>query len=332
MTEAAIIDPVVAPAAAIVDPTAGQTPPANDPAPNGNAADPAAAPAAVDPKNISIAAGGDPAAGDPKAAAVPATWPDDWREKYSKEDAKKLELMKRYASPEAALDALIATKDKLSKGGLKEPLPENATKEQVAEWRKENGIPEHHKDYDLNIEGLAIGEAYKPYVDKALQYLHAENMPPEFVKAAIATYFSINEESETAIIEKRQQFATEANNQLRAEWGADFKKNQNIVKSFVESSLGSDANTLFNATAPDGTFLGDNPAVLRFLVDVATQIDPTRTVVPNGGMNGAQAVEDELATISNFRKTNLAAYYKDEKMQARERDLIDARSKMQARG
>src|SRR3546814_3644725 len=56
-------------------------------------------------------------------------------------------------------------------------LPIYATPEQIAEWRKEQGIPEKPEDYDLKFDnGLVIGEADKPLVAEFLKASHATNV------------------------------------------------------------------------------------------------------------------------------------------------------------
>src|SRR3546814_10458699 len=82
-------------------------------------------------------------------------------------------------------------------------LPIYATPEQIAEWRKEQGIPEKPEDYDLKFDnGLVIGEADKPLVAAFLKASHATNVTPAQAKAQIASYYAIQEQQQAARAEK----------------------------------------------------------------------------------------------------------------------------------
>src|SRR3546814_8605810 len=82
-------------------------------------------------------------------------------------------------------------------------LPIYATPEQIAEWRKEQGIPEKPEDYDLKFDnGLVIGEADKPLVAEFLKASHATNVTPAQAKAQIAAYYAIQEQQQAARAEK----------------------------------------------------------------------------------------------------------------------------------
>src|SRR5688572_1733397 len=57
-----------------------------------------------------------------KETPVAATWPEDWRKTYAGDNEKLLKQMERYSSPKAAFDALIALKQKVSKGDVQKVL------------------------------------------------------------------------------------------------------------------------------------------------------------------------------------------------------------------
>ena len=81
----------------------------------------------------------------------------------------------------------------------------------------------------------------------------------------------------------------------------------------------------------DGTPIGSSPDALKFLVGLALIQNPTGVVVPGSEANPMKGVEEELAKIDQTMKTNRAAYNKDEKMQARYRELLVAKEKLKPR-
>jgi len=75
--------------------------------------------------------------------------------------------------------------------------------------------------------------------------------------------------------------------------------------------------------------VGSSPAALKLLLGLALMENPAGALVPAGA--GPSGISDEIAQIEKFMNTNRAAYNKDERMQARYRDLIDAREKVESR-
>ena len=86
---------------------------------------------------------------------------------------------------------------------------------------------------------------------------------------------------------------------------------------------------LLDARLGDGTRLGDNPAALKWLAGLAAEANPAGFVAPGGGQ--IEGVKTELETIRKYRLENRTAYFADEKMQARERQLLAAQEKLSSR-
>lgn len=261
-----------------------------------------------------------------------ATWPDDWREKYSKDDAKKLARLGRYTSPEAAFDALIAAQNRISSGELKGVLPKNATPEEVTQWRKDNGIPDAPEKYDLKFDnGLVIGEADKEIVDGFLKSAHAKNLNTDQVKSTIEWYYSEQERVAAEREAKDEQERTVALDALNAEWGSEFRRNTNAIKGILQTFPENVRGLLEGGRLSDGTAIFNNPEVLRGFAAIARELNPAGTVVGAGAGDATKSVNEEISAIEKTMKTNRSAYNKDEKLQARYRDLLGAREKMAER-
>jgi hypothetical protein len=84
---------------------------------------------------------------------------------------------------------------------------------------------------------------------------------------------------------------------------------------------------LLSARGPDGVPTLNNPDVMRWLVSMARELNPAATVVPGSG-NATASVADEIANIEKTMRENRRAYMADEKMQARYRQLLDARERL----
>lgn len=307
-------------------------------APTPSPAPASAAPAAPAVPNTIISAAPAPAApasGEPATPAAPAApappgaWTDDWVARMARGDDKRQARLSRYASPEAVADALIAAQNRIASGEMKSVLPKDAKPEEIAAWRKENGIPETPDKYDLNFQnGIVIGEKDKPIVDGFLKRAHESNMPPDQVKNTVQWYYEEQVRQSEARAAKDQSEKSEALDALNAEYGQSFRRNVNLVEGVLSQFPESVREKLKGARLPDGRGVFNDPDVFRGFVALALQANPAGTVVPAGGGDPAKGTLDEYQAIQKVRAENRAAYSKDDKMQVRERELIDAMIKM----
>lgn len=322
-------EPITATPAAT--PPAGEPAPKDPPAAGGDAGTPPAG-GAPSPLND-----GTPPAADPAAApaGTPAKWADTWREDLvgdvsSEEGKKRLSQLQRLDSPKAMYEKLLNQEKLISSGKFKKTLGENPTPEEVAEYRKENGIPEAADKYDLNLEdGLVVGEADKPMVDEFLKAMHAANAPQGQVTAALNTYFKMQETAaaERAVKDKEIQNITTID--LKAEWGNDYQPNINLIKAHIAQAPQEVQEGILNARLPDGTPLASSPGVLRWLANTARQLNPVATVVP-GATDPTSAIGDELASLKKMMGDSNSEYWKGanaEKNQQRYRELLEAQER-----
>lgn len=300
-----------APAAAAPDPKAA--------APSSAAADAAvSAAAATDPK-AAPAAGSAPAAAE--AAPPKGVWPEDWARRMSKGDENVAKQFSRYASPEALAEAHISLRRKMDAGEFKSALPKDPKPEELAAWRKDNGIPEKPDGYDLS--GIEIPEADKEIVGGFLETLHAKNASPEIAREAIKAYYSENKRQIDARLAKddeEQQAATEA---LAQEWGGSHRRNLNLVKGMLSKFPESVRELFASARLPNGSLFFNHPDVVRGFLAMALEANPAGIVVPAGGADLGQTALEEYRSIQKFMAENRTAYNKDESKQSRMRELID---------
>lgn len=264
---------------------------------------------------------GDPAKG----------WGDNWRQQYAGEDTKRLAQLERFASPKAVLDSLFSAQEKIRSGELRSPLPENATPEQVAAYRQQNGIPEKPEGYFEKLpDGLVIGDEDKPLFNSFAEGLHKLNADPKIAQYAVSWYNKLQEDQSAKLAEGDTTAKTATEDELRSEWGADYRANINHIQGFLAQAPEGVAGLIENARGADGKAILNDPNVIRWLASVARDLNPMGTIVPTGSTVG-KSLDDEIGEIESFMKTNRTEYRKDEKKQARLRDLYDARSRQQAR-
>jgi hypothetical protein len=268
----------------------------------------------------------------------------DWRAQMAGDDPDALKFLGRYHSSAAAIKAWKDQNDAIKAGKYITPLPENPTDAEKATYLKQMGVPEKPEAYAEKLgDGFVIGDDDKPFFDKFFNDMHAVNAPPAMVTAAVQAYQAIVEDQAAAEEDMFAEASEACQVALREEWpGGEYKRNLNIINSFGttlpdpvrELFFGREVgkNQFIQARMPDGTPVGSNPEVVKWLAAMALAENPLATVVPGAGANQADAIADEIAGIEKRMTTDRAAYYKDEKAQARYIQLLEAQEKLAGRG
>jgi len=265
----------------------------------------------------------------PAPAAEPvekaSDWPEDWRQKYS-DDPKMIKRLERYASPKAALDALFAAQAKVAEKGTR--LKADASPEEVSAWRADNGIPDSPEGYEVELsEGRVWGEADKPIVDDFLKQAHEANMHPSQVNKALDWYMGQQERMQVDTEARDIELRESALDNLRAEYGQDFRRNLKVAKEIIPEDF---RDAFLGGRMADGTLVGDNPNVIRWLVAQARELNPIGTVMPGSGTNAVQAMETELNNLKSMMADRKSEYWKGPKsaqLQGRYRELLTARDR-----
>ena len=259
----------------------------------------------------------------------------DWatlRTEIAHGDEKVLKRLERYSSPKDVAEALIAAQNKIAEGGAKGALPKDSTPEQLAEWRKDNGIPDKPEGYAFKLsDGLVVGDVDKSIVDGFLKTAHDLNMPPAQVERTLDWFFKTQEKQLADLHANDNVLKEKCVEDLRQEWGSEYKLNLGIVDGLLNQAPSGVKEALFGGRLADGTPLGNNPDVLRWLASVGRELNPTSTVTGSTGVAAAQAIEGELANLTKMMGDHKSEYWKGpeaEKNQSRYRELVDVQSKI----
>jgi len=260
------------------------------------------------------------------------TWPEDWRQRIAGEDEKALKRLARYGSPADVGKALLEAQNKLASGKHKqsaEAPPEGASEEELTAWRKENGIPETPDGYmDALPDGLVIGDDDKAILDSFLAQAHATNRSPADVAGVMDWYVGMQEQLAEEQQKADAEFRLGSRDELRDEWGADYKSNINMISgAFVDAPEGL-RDSIMGARMPDGSLLGDNVAAVQWLSGLGRQLNPAAALLPSDGQGGIASIDEEIASIEKMMKNNRKAYNADTKIQERYRELVAARDRI----
>lgn len=267
---------------------------------------------------------------------APADWPEDWRDKLSGDDNKVRKRLDRFKSPADIFKSFQALEQKLSNGDVKATLPDDATDDQIAAYRKENGIPETADGYLENLpDGLVVGEADKELFGAFTERMHGKNADPAIVGEALAWYNDLQAQTAAEQSEADKAFERETMQAKMSEWGGEYQANINAITAFLDVAPSDADGTTFKemisgARFADGRAVINHPATLDWLLGLANDANPAGFVSPSSGMSQAETVQDEIAKIEKFMRTNRAEYDKDTKMQERLRALYVAEEKLSA--
>lgn len=339
--EAAAIDAPVADA-----PAAAGTIVQDAPAP---AAGAEAGKAVANGKAGTIATGAE-VADEPEVKDAPKSyWPADWRQKaaehYAAGDKKafdrELRRLERVADPAGLYGMYRELDNRLNGGGLIKVPGKDAKPEEIAAYHKALGVPEKPEDYFKQVKlenGAVIGEADKPMVDAFAAALHKAGAPPAAMNAALSWYYKQQEDNAAALDQADDTYRRESEKALKEEWGPAFKRQTNAIATlFAAAPGGTDINNtkglmarIMGGRTADGKIIGNDPDMIRFLVSMASEVNPAVTVVEEGSQGG-MTIDAEISSIEKDMRENRPAYFKDEKKQSRYRDLLNAREKIQAR-
>lgn len=244
------------------------------------------------------------------------------------EHGKLLKRLQRFNTPADAAKALREQDKLISSGQLKRALPKDAKPEQVAEWRKENGIPEAADKYE---HGLKLDEL-APLSAKAVEMMtaraHAANASPEVVKAMVSAIPEIQALAAEQVESANAAAKAETIEELRSEWGPDYKSNMDGINSFLNNQDSAAKEAIINARI-DGVQLLNIPAVTRMLGGLSRELGFVgATVVPSGGDLG-RGIEDEIADLK--KQMGTPEWEKNTKGQARFVQLTEAKMRMDDR-
>ena len=273
---------------------------------------------------------------EPKGDDVPPTWPDTWRDIMSGGDEKERARLERFGSPVDVYRSYREFESKRSSEGKRSAPPgADASPEEVAAWRKENGVPENAEGYyDAMGSDLVVGEADRPIVDDFLKVAHETNQAPEVTRKVLDWYFSKQQDVLAERESRDLERATFAQNELKAEWGSDYQHNVNRVANLLDMAGGDKEvkGALMDARGPDDVPIMSNPGVLRWLASLSRELNPTATWVPGGsGSMTLNTVNERIATIEKVMDTDRRTYDKNPAMQQELRDLYDKQAYLKSR-
>ena len=315
------------------DPGAGGD---GSPAPSGGGGgspSPAPAPATV------LAPAGDPApapgpAGDPAPVSNQfANLGDNWRtDLLSQAGFEGDDLTTRQGQLERVLDMgtfaknYFSAQDKIRTGQLSTGLPTDATPEQLTEWRSANDVPLEATGYAPSLpEGLVLGVKDIAMLAPIYAAGHAQNVSNAAMSEMVGSFLQGRADEEQENLQTDGIHKQQTTTLLKETWGQDFDVNVNMIKGLVARLPEAVQEAFNNSRMGDGRALFNSPEFMVFFADVARQLNPAGTVVPNAN-NPVQAIDDEIKALE--ARMGDKEWFKDTEAQNRYQALLNAKDGM----
>jgi hypothetical protein len=285
----------------------------------------------------------------PDESETESYWPDDWRQSMAKNASagdeekyeKLLKQLERYGDPSSVYSKARELESRMSEGNTVKVPGEDATEEELKAWNNMLGVPEEPNGYIEQLqlpEGDVLGEDDMPVAESFAEYLHAVGAPPDVFDAAIAWYFDNQEANAAYVDENDDKVRYNTINELKEEYGPKYNRLTNAIPQvFSNAPGGTDfdnenalINRLLGGRMSDGTLVGDDPDMVRWLVNMTQEVHPMATIAEDANMSG-QSVDSEIASIEKMMRTDRDAYFKDTAIQQRYVELLEARERHSAR-
>lgn len=247
----------------------------------------------------------------------------DWRKELAGEDESLVKTLERYSAPKDLGKAYKEAVAKIRSGDLAKPLPKDATPEQVAEWRKGNGIPEKPEGYFEKLpNGRVIGQEDTPLFNEVAAKLHAHNVSPAAMHDLVEWYYGTQDSESAALSQVDKQHEVDATVALREAWGNDYAANESHLNNYL-SGLDEGLQKAFkDGFGGDGRRLMHNPAFKQWLSNIAREFNPVGFVTPGGNETALASLDQEIAKYQKMSGNQHSEYWKGPMAQTHQANFL----------
>lgn len=255
----------------------------------------------------------------------------DWRDAVAGDDLKFKSQLERFSDQGAFGNAYREAQQKIRSGQLRPELPEDASEDQIKEFRTTNNIPLEVGDYFEDMpNGLVVGEDDKEIMMDFMGAMHEINAPKEVAHKMVEWYNTFEERQQEAMGELDAEQSQETDDVLRESWGKDYRANMNLVKGMLNHYFGESAEQLINGRYQDGRGFFNDAKIMTGLGELARKMNDEFPLIQEDP-EALKSLNDEIDELEKYQREKRTEYFKDEKAQARLRELYELRLKAQSK-
>jgi hypothetical protein len=274
-----------------------------------------------------------PAAAPEPSSAAPAAAPadkpamghnggPDWRAMMAGEDTKALERLSRFKEPGDVWKSYRELEGKLAKGAEPLKLAENATPEQISEYRKAIGVPDIGPDakpeafldaYKIKApDGYEMNEVEKGMLAGFAQAMHGAHMPPNLMQAAAGEFFKAQAATKQHMQQLNGDRRKEWQNNLRDTLGSkEYDARKTAASAWLQQQFDGrdeDLHNILGAQLPGGGKLGDHPWFFDMIAEKAMGAGLTDRIEANALESAGKSLGEQQKEIEALWMTDRAAY------------------------
>ena len=146
-------------------------------------------------------------------------------------------------------------------------------------------------------------------------------------RSAVAVYADAQRNAQTATAEQDGVNWRQVEDDLRAEWGHEYRANMNVLLNFFPEDLVEEVFT--GRGGVSGVKLGGHKRFMEHIVGIMKKYAPDETIVPGGADNSA--AESEFDALDTEFKNDYPNFIRDKKKYDRWSALKDVKSRREQR-
>lgn len=252
---------------------------------------------------------------DDDRKVVHADFPEDWKEKWIEKaggDKKLANKIKRFKHPSDTLVSLLALEKKLSSGEYKRVLPKDATDEEKAAYRKEEGIPEEAKDYTLaTVKDHEWNEVDESVIGALFPAFHQAEISQDKADILVSAYGELAKQMQENQVEADREFRIAGEENLRVEYGADYRANMGVFqKALKDQELipGDLEAVLSTARTKDGQRLLNHPDFAKFVIGLGVEKYGEQSLLSGDAKSTASS---RIKELEKLRDTDITKFHRE---------------------
>jgi len=244
----------------------------------------------------------------------------DWRAMLAGEDTQFVETLARYKTPTDFGKAFQEQRAALSKRAEPARLAPDASPEQLAEWRRNIGLPEVKGDkaeefmaaYKIELpKGYEASETEKGLIADFAKQAYDKGWNTGEVKGAVDFFLQQQSAMQQAVnrvaVDNQKQWQMA----LREELGPrEYEAQQAAASAWLQEKFdGEELQNFLHAQLPGGGYLGDHPAFFKLVSQLAMGDGYTDRIVGNTlESSTGKTLAQQQSEIEALQFTDRGAY------------------------
>ena len=280
------------------------------------------------------AGGGEPdpgAGGEPDGGSLNyfGEMPEDWRQQMAGDDEARLTRLERYNTFQDFVDGAFSAHDKVRSGTVQYGLPENASDEQIAEYRQANGIPDDGVYVLTPPEGVEFSTIDQDMMKDMMAFSAERGVPQEVLNGQVNLYLAARDQLLQDMATQDNLDTAEFQEMMKGNWGANYDVNMNRAMNRINFLPEEVRDSFKNARLPDGRSIMNSPEIMNWIVGMDREIIP---LDPFRGGNDETTIDDARrikAEGEERMKNDREAWYKDTAAQQKYMQAIEFLDKIE---